>query len=164
MPEPALAKEKVGEFAASGLVFKDTVQVEAISDPDIEGITLYISDFKRSLSDRLSKDFFTDPSQTSITAVVTGPLRIKDIRSLGGSEGREIFAEGKGINIFKNKTVRVRRIYDEERSCVVYVTYSTRLTGASDDGGASAGRYRTSVTAIALPPSAFPAPAGAAAQ
>lgn len=46
------------QFAASGLIFKDTVEVTAFDDPEIDGITIYISDFKRSLADKLSKDFF----------------------------------------------------------------------------------------------------------
>ena len=30
----AFADEKVGEFAGSGLIFKDTVEVKALEDPD----------------------------------------------------------------------------------------------------------------------------------
>ena len=29
----------------------------------MQGVTIYISDFKRSLTDRLAKDFFDEPSQ-----------------------------------------------------------------------------------------------------
>jgi hypothetical protein len=32
----------------------------------------------------------------------------------------------------------------------VYVAYSTRLSGSSDDGGVSAGRYKTSLCAVPL--------------
>eukprot|EP00798_Chlamydomonas_sp_ICE-L_P005614 gene5614-4100_t len=41
----------------------DSVEVSAIEDPEVEGVTLYISDFKRSISEKLKKDFFTEPSQ-----------------------------------------------------------------------------------------------------
>ena len=29
----------------------------------VQGVTIYISDFKRSLSDKLAKNFFSEPSQ-----------------------------------------------------------------------------------------------------
>ena len=35
----------------------------AIEDPDVRGVTVYVSDFKRSLTDKLSKNFFSEPSQ-----------------------------------------------------------------------------------------------------
>jgi hypothetical protein len=42
----------------------------------------------------------------------------------------------------QDKTLRVRRLYDPDRRNLLYVAYSTRLSGASDDKGVSAGRYR----------------------
>ena len=39
----------------------------------VEGITIYISDFKRSLADKLSKDFFTEPSQVGGYHVIRIP-------------------------------------------------------------------------------------------
>eukprot|EP01025_Chloroclados_australasicus_P019912 TRINITY_DN2093_c0_g2_i2.p2 TRINITY_DN2093_c0_g2~~TRINITY_DN2093_c0_g2_i2.p2 ORF type:complete len:172 (+),score=12.19 TRINITY_DN2093_c0_g2_i2:44-559(+) len=115
-PRPSFAfKEKIAEFDASGFLFKDSIEVVALSDPDIKGVTVYFSDFKRSLKERLSKDFFTDPSQTSVTCALTGSVDQAALQQLAGSSGQEIFAEQKGFNIFKNKTVRVRRIYDEKR-------------------------------------------------
>ena len=40
---PALAADKIGEFAASGIIFKDSVQIMAIDDPEVKGVTIYIS-------------------------------------------------------------------------------------------------------------------------
>ena len=34
----------------------------------MEGVTVYISDFKRSLIDKLSKNFFSEPSQVEALA------------------------------------------------------------------------------------------------
>lgn len=39
----SIAAEKVGEFPASGIVFKDSVQTLAIDDPEVQGVTIYIS-------------------------------------------------------------------------------------------------------------------------
>ncbi len=43
------------------------------------GVTVYVSDFKRSIVDKLAKDFFSEPSQVrdadvSIAARVAAPL------------------------------------------------------------------------------------------
>ncbi|KXZ47789.1 hypothetical protein GPECTOR_33g671 [Gonium pectorale] len=145
-------RERISEFEASGFLFKDVVEVTAIEDPEINGVTIYFSDFKRNIVDKLQKDFFSEPSQASLTCLVTGPVTIKDPKKISAFEGSEVFSEQKGLNIFKNKTLRVRRIYDAERRAVVYVAYSTRLSTASDEGGVSSGRYRTSLCAVALPP------------
>lgn len=157
--QPALgfSEGKVGEFDASGLIFKDSVEVVGVGDPEVEGVTLYYSDFKRSLADKLTNlDFFNEPSQASITCAATGPVRIKDKSKLGGSNGKEMFSEGKGRTLvfFSNKTLKIRRIYDQARSALLYVSYSTRLTTVSDEGskGVSSGRYRTSICAIPVPP------------
>ncbi|KAG2436027.1 hypothetical protein HYH02_011739 [Chlamydomonas schloesseri] len=157
-------KERVAEFAASGLLFKDTVEVTALDDPEIAGVTIYFSDFKRNIVDKLQKDFFAEPSQASLTCVVSGPVTIKDEKRLISSDGRELFSEQKGLNLFKNKTLRVRRVYDAERRTVVYVAYSTRLSTAADEGGVSTGRYRTSMCAVALPQPAAAPPVAAAAS
>ena len=37
-------------------------------------MTLYISDFSRPITERLSKDFFSDPSTTSMTCAATGSV------------------------------------------------------------------------------------------
>lgn len=82
----ARAANKIGEFKASGFIFKDSVEAVSVEDPDgmlcpaltqcveafdldvlvhyaVQGVTLYISDFHRSLPDKLNKDFFNEPSQ-----------------------------------------------------------------------------------------------------
>eukprot|EP00879_Flechtneria_rotunda_P003057 GHRR01003277.1.p1 GENE.GHRR01003277.1~~GHRR01003277.1.p1 ORF type:complete len:252 (+),score=33.78 GHRR01003277.1:1011-1766(+) len=150
---------KIGEFEASGFLFKDAVEVNAFDDPAVPGVTIYFSDFKRSLVDKLAKDFFTDPSQTSLTCSISEDAHVADPRALASSEGKEIFSERKGLSIFKDKTLRVRRLYDPSRQTLVYVAYSTRLSSAADEGKVSSGRYRTSICALKLPSPAAKAPA-----
>lgn len=80
-PLPATAADGarvVGEFQGSGLVFKDTLKVESFDDPKIKGVTLYISNFERPLTERLSSNFFADPSDASVGCARTGPVAVAD--------------------------------------------------------------------------------------
>ncbi|GAB4820812.1 hypothetical protein N2152v2_007858 [Parachlorella kessleri] len=110
---------KVAEFAASGLIFKDS-------------------------------DFFAEPSQASLTCAITGPVSITNPDRIKGYDGTEIFSEKKNaLNFLQNKTLRVRRIYDEKHNALVYVAYNTRFTNTNDEG-ISTGRYRTSICVLPL--------------
>jgi catabolite regulation protein CreA len=64
----------VSEFKTSGVIFKDSVQVLALKDPEIEGVTIYYTDYTRSIAEKLTskEDAFSDPSQSSISCVVSG--------------------------------------------------------------------------------------------
>jgi catabolite regulation protein CreA len=149
--QPALAANtKVAEFATSGLipvpgVFRDTVQVIQFNDPGVEGVTLYFTDYSRSLVEKLAKDPFGDPSQSSVTCVATGKVRVIDPESAKG-DGVEILNELKSLNLLQNKRLLVRRIYDEQNGAVIYVSYSTRF----NDNAASTGRYKTSICALPI--------------
>ena len=60
----------------------------------VSGVTIYLSDFQRNIVDKLKKDFFSDPSQASLTCAITGPVVIKDMNKLtqdtSGVEVREL--------------------------------------------------------------------------
>ena len=40
----------LGKISGSGLVFKDTLVVEAFDDPKVKGVTLYVSNFERPMT------------------------------------------------------------------------------------------------------------------
>ncbi|EED90174.1 predicted protein [Thalassiosira pseudonana CCMP1335] len=118
----------IGQISGSGLVFKDTLVVESFDDPKVKGVTLYVSNFERPLTERLSKDFFTEPSYASVTAVKTGPVEVAD--NIDKSEkGEPVFEEKRSL-LFKE--LRVQRIYDVEKNTVVYVSFNTRLDKSND--------------------------------
>ena len=73
-------KRQVADIPASGIIFKDSINVEAFRDPKVEGVTIYISDFRRPLAERIAKDFFSDPSQASVACVRTGPVKMNKVR------------------------------------------------------------------------------------
>ena len=152
-PAPAAA-DRVGTFAASGLVFKDSVELSAVADPAVAGVTVYVADFRRSLADKLASDFFSEPGQASVTCSATGPIAVTDARAVLAPGGAEVFSERRGLSLIQNKTLRVRRLYDAPRRTLIYVAYATRLAPGSDgdgEGGAAGSRYRTSVCAVPLP-------------
>jgi len=133
----------IGEIPGSGLVFKDTLVVESFDDPKVQGVTLYISNFQRPLAERLKKDFFGDPSYAAVACARTGPVSVAD-NIKKGKVGEEVFEESKSL-LFK--TLRVQRLYDEEKGTVTYVSFSTRLDKNSDDNKA---RFKSSICAVSL--------------
>ena len=120
----------VAEIPTSGFVFKDKLKVEAFTDPALPGITLYLGDFERPLTEKISGDFFDDPTSSTLGCVQTGPITEKQIGSLSSSsEGEEIFSESKNL-LFKS--VKVRRVKDSNTGALVYSSFSSRGDKSND--------------------------------
>ena len=138
--------EVVGEFASSGMLFKDSVVVTRVDDPMVKGVTIYLSTVKRPLSDRLMKSFFTEPSATVVEVVQTSSPLVLDERLKTTMEGEDVF-NSKKTPLFKS--VHVKRIVDEERKVLIYVGYNYSLATANEDKlGTRDGRFKTSICAI----------------
>ena len=132
----------VGEIATSGLIFKDTLKIQSFRDPKISNIVLYLSDFERPLTEKLSSNFFDDPSSSSIACVKIGDVNIADSKIDESSGGEEIFKENKNLFL---KEVKVNRIFDKETNTLIYTSYSTRFDKNNDN---NKGRYKSSMCAI----------------
>ena len=105
----------------------NTIVVEAVADPKVQGVSCHISRFSRGLIDRLSKgNWFVDPSNSSIACQKTGPVTVGDIDT--STNGEEVFSERLSL-IFKS--LAVRRIYDKKNATLVYVIYSRQVKDAS---------------------------------
>ena len=100
---PTLANREVGNIPTSGLIFKDSMRINAFEDPKIEGITLYLSDFERPINEKLTNNFFNDPSSSSLTCVKAGPTIAKQSLSYS-KEGEEVFEENRNL-FFKVRIV-----------------------------------------------------------
>jgi CreA protein len=121
---PASAEE-VGRFANDWM--GNDIVVEAIADPEVQGVTCHVAHFERGMLDKLTKgNWFEDPSNASIACRQTGPIVIGDIAR--GRKGEEVFSERKSL-IFKH--LAVRRIYDQPNDTLVYVIYSRQITEGS---------------------------------
>jgi catabolite regulation protein CreA len=112
-PQPSFANDgskTVGTLKGSGLVFKDTLNIERFEDPKVKGVVLYISNFDRPVTEKLSKG--NDPSQASVACARTGtPVSIAS-NIAKGTGGEEVFEESRSL-LFK--TLRVQRVYDEDK-------------------------------------------------
>jgi CreA protein len=121
---PALAEE-VGGFRNDWT--GNSIVIEAIADPKVQGVTCHITHFDRSLIDRLSKgNWFVDPSNSSIACRQTGPMAVGDIDI--SAKGEEVFSERLSL-IFKS--LAVRRIYDKKNETLIYIVYSRQVKDAS---------------------------------
>lgn len=122
---PSAGAEEVGRFSNDWT--GNGLEVEAVADPEVQGITCHIVDFDRSLIDRVAKgNWFEEPSNASIACRQTGAIVIGDIEM--SAKGEEVFSERKSL-IFKS--IAIRRIYDRMNDTLVYVVYSRQVQGAS---------------------------------
>ncbi|KIT15312.1 CreA family protein [Jannaschia aquimarina] len=121
---PASAQQ-VGEVGVDWV--GNDIIIEAIADPEVEGVTCHVAYFERSLIDRLSQgNWFEDPSNASIACRQTGPIRIGDIDR--SPDGEQVFRESRSIIL---KTLRIKRIFDEANQTLIYLAHAQELTEGS---------------------------------
>ena len=120
-----LSAQEVGRVGVDWV--GNDIIVEALPDPEVEGVTCHVAYFERSLIDRLSQgNWFEDPSNSSIACRQTGPIELGDIDT--SAEGEEIFSERQSI-IFKS--LRVTRIFDEENQVLIYLVHANEVSQGS---------------------------------
>lgn len=103
------------------------ITVEAVADPEVEGVVCHLAYFNRSVIDRLQQgNWFEDPSYSAIDCTATGPLTIGDIAM--GAGGEEIFKQGRSL-IWKS--LRVNRIYDAASNSLIYLGHARELQQGS---------------------------------
>jgi CreA protein len=121
----ALTAEVVGEVDVDWL--GNDLIIEALADPEVEGVTCHITYFERGIIDRLQKgNWFEDPSNSSISCRQTGPIKIGDIDR--SDEGEEVFRERRSI-VFKS--LRVKRIFDEKNQTLIYISHAREIQNGS---------------------------------
>ena len=108
-------ENQVGDVSLGLLTLKD-VKIERLVDPKITGVTCFIAHVKGDLD-------FVDPSNTSIACRQTGEISLGQINTIDKSEsGEVVFKTSKSIFF---KTLKIRRIFDNRSSTVIYLSYST---------------------------------------
>ncbi len=125
MATSAAMAEKVGEIGVDW--FGNDIVVEAIHDPEVQGVTCHVSYFDRGLIDRLQKgNWFEDPSNSSIACRQTGPIVIGKIDLDEG--GEEVFKQRQSL-IWK--VLVVKRIYDKANNTLIYLAHSRQVQDGS---------------------------------
>ena len=124
LASPAAA-EQVGEVGDDWM--GNDIIVDAVSDPEITGVTCHVTYFDRGVLDRLQKgNWFEDPSNNAIACRQTGPIEIGNIELDEG--GEEVFKSG--LSLVWKKLV-VTRIYDRKNDTLIYLAHSRELTEGS---------------------------------
>ncbi|MBD9485364.1 CreA family protein [Pseudomonas sp. PDM14] len=124
--------EEIGEVST---VFKwlgpnDKIVVEAFDDPQVEGVTCYLS---RAKTGGVKGGFglAEDRAEASLACRQVGPInftgKLKD--------GEEVFRERTSL-VFK--TMQVVRFFDEKRNTLVYLVYSDRVIEGSPQNAVTA--------------------------
>ena len=103
------------------------IAVDALADPEVNGVVCHLAYFNRSFIDRLQQgNWFEDPSYSALDCSVTGPITIGRISTRGG--GEEIFKEGRSL-IWKS--LRVSRIYDAANNSLIYLAHAREIQQGS---------------------------------
>ncbi|WP_197078457.1 CreA family protein [Hoeflea sp. IMCC20628] len=117
--------EQVGEVGVDWL--GNDILIDAVTDPEVDGVTCHVAYFDRGVIDRLQKgNWFEDPSNASIACRQTGPITIKDIDL--DEDGDVVFKESRSL-IWKSLVVR--RIYDKANDTLIYLVNSQQVQDGS---------------------------------
>ncbi len=112
----------------------DKIVIEAFDDPEVKGVTCYLSRAKTGgISGAVG--VAEDTSDASIACRQTGPITLPDDVRSGRSNGDEVFKKRTSL-VFKS--VQVVRFYDSARNALVYLTYSDRVIEGSPKNSVTA--------------------------
>jgi CreA protein len=129
----ALRAESVGSvnYRFKWLGPSDKIVVEAFDDPQVPGVTCYIS---RAETGGLKGmvGLADNPPKASLACRQIGPINQIAVRKL--KDNQEVFS-ARASAVFK--TTQVVRFYDERRNVLVYLTYTDRIVEGSPDNAVS---------------------------
>ena len=105
----------------------DKIVVESFDDPEVAGVTCYLSRAKKGgVSGAIG--VAEDTSDASISCRQTGKIILTDNIRNGKKKGRQVFKKRTSI-LFK--TMQVIRFYDQKKNVLVYLSYSDKLVDGS---------------------------------
>lgn len=109
-----------------GLTRSHRVVVERFADPEVTGVSCYISQARTGgVSGMVG--LAEDPGRFSLTCVATGVVRVAD-GARRGERGEQVYESDTSLFF---KETRVHRFIDETANTVVYLAWSTRLIDGS---------------------------------
>jgi CreA protein len=105
----------------------DKIVVESFDDPEVAGVTCYLSRAKKGgVSGAMG--LAEDTSDASLACRQTGKIVLPEAIRNNGHKGRKVFRKRTSI-LFK--TMQVVRFYDPQHNVLVYLTYSDKLIDGS---------------------------------
>ncbi|MGJ0485259.1 MAG: protein CreA [Methylomicrobium sp.] len=115
------------------------IVIEAFDDPDVAGVTCYISRAKTGgVSGAVG--VAEDTSDASLSCHQTGPVNLDPKIKSGKRDGEDVFKKRTSL-VFKS--MQVVRFYDKNRNALVYLVYSDRVIKGSP---------KNSITAVPIQP------------
>jgi CreA protein len=123
---PALAED----IGSVGYRFKwlgpnDKIVVEAFDDPDVPGVTCYVS-HARTGGIKGAIGLAEDPGEASIACRQVGPIEVDKLDKIRSPH--EVFSSRASF-IFK--TTQVTRFWDAKRKALIYLVYTDRIIEGS---------------------------------
>ncbi|EGB14976.1 CreA family protein [Pseudodesulfovibrio mercurii] len=127
-PAP-VASEVIGTVDTVFHMFSrdDDIVVEAFDDPDVSGVTCYLSRARKGGVKGMI-GVAEDPSDASIMCIATGDISVPERVSSGKADGEKVFKKSTSL-VFKS--MQVVRFYDKKRDVLVYMVYSDRVVEGS---------------------------------
>lgn len=114
-------QNEVADVSLGLFTLKD-IKLNAFVDPLVPGVTCHVASIEANLS-------LSDPSDSAVSCRQTGEITPEMIaRIKRGKDGEVVFEKSKSVFL---KTLKIRRIFDEEHQTLMYLSYSTRETTGS---------------------------------
>ena len=114
-------KNEVGDISLGAFTTQD-IKLNTLVDPIITGVTCHVASIEADLS-------LSDPSDSSIACRQTGEISPAMIAAIDKSKsGEVVFKKSKSIFF---KSMKIRRVYDQQSQTLMYVSYSTKETSGS---------------------------------
>ncbi|MGK0268679.1 MAG: CreA protein [Paraglaciecola sp.] len=114
-------KNEVGDISLGVFTTQD-IKLNTLVDPIVTGVTCHVASIEADLS-------LSDPSDSSIACRQTGEISVAMIAAVDKSKsGEVVFKKSKSIFF---KSMKIRRVFDEQSQTLMYVSYATKETSGS---------------------------------
>ncbi len=127
--------EQIGSANAkySQLGKSQRLVLEAFADPEVSGVTCYIS---RASEGGLAQSLaVTQPGDAAIACVQTATIDLPRAIKNGSRNGEEVFSDGTLVGL---SNMKVLRFYDTHRQVLLYMSYSLTHSDGSPQNSVSA--------------------------
>lgn len=114
-------KNEVGDISLGAFTTQD-IKLNTLVDPIVSGVTCHVASIEADLS-------LSDPSDSSISCRQTGEISLEMIVAIDKTKsGEVVFKKSKSIFF---KSMKIRRVFDQQSQTLMYVSYSTKETSGS---------------------------------